>query len=518
MKRVFFCLLPWMVVTVANAQVQTGLTVDYTFRGTFVDQGTVVDGESYVTPSLMRRIGWTVDVNNGRMTVVAEGRTFELQSKIFDGGRLYPFSEALRYLGGISTWDEKAKRLVVVGQIRNLEVTPAGFRLDGTLVLRPRAFRLNAPDRFVVDMSGATVDPKLLSDLPKGWRLTQLTATTVRLVIEDPAMANQPVPALEEARTVEVALETLTLKPVPVQGYAKLGAPIQQPESPDSVTLAVPIIGTLTQRPGAVFLDPRTVQIAVPGCTPETPGPVTFEKSKHIESIELIDDSKGTSTVVIKLNSPMAFQLSTKSDNFSIVFTRPRASGGLDGKVIVVDAGHGGKDTGAAHHGVQEKQMNLAMAKAVASALSRAGASVIMTRSDDTFISLSERPAIANRSHADLFISCHFNSNSVDESRSGTIMFYHKGDSMDQLLAECLRSQVAKVSGLPDMGAWSDGKIYSSGFAVLRGATMPAVLMELGFINHSRDRASMQKQEFRDEVSQAVVRGVKEFFGDGKKD
>lgn len=506
-----------MAATTAIAQAQTHLNVDYTFKGSFVDQGLRVDGQVYVTPSLFRRIGWTVDVDNGLMSVVAEGRTFQLQSKIIDGLRLYPFDEALRYVGGVASWNDSAKKVTVLGQIRNLEFTPAGFRIDSTLAVKPRAFRLNTPDRFVLDLAGASCDTKALGELPQGWRVMQLTPSTVRLVVESPTMAMQTVPTLEEGRTVEVTLDALLTPSTPVQALATVGKPQATSDKGDTVKITVPITGTLGQRPSAVFLDPKTVQIAVPGSNAAQAGQVDIEKNPHLESVTVDDDSRGTATVTFRLANPMAFQLSSAGQGVAIVFTRPRSSGGLAGKVIVVDAGHGGKDNGAVHSGVQEKHMNLAMAKAVAAALSRAGASVIMTRSDDTFISLSERPGIAVRSHADLFISCHFNSNSVDESRSGIIMFYHKGDSMDQLLAECLRNTVAKVSGLPDMGAWSDGRIYSSGFAVLRGAPMPAVLMELGFINHSQDRSRMQSQEFRQDVAEAVVKGVKEFFGDGQK-
>lgn len=508
------CLAPWMAVTVACAQTQTNLTVDYTCRGSYVDLGARVDGATYVTPSLFRRIGWAVDVNNGLMNVVGEGRTFELQSKIVNGQRLYPFEQALTYVGGVATWNEADKTLTVLSQVRIIERTSKGLRVDATLTVTPRAFRMTNPDRFVVDFAGATLGEKATEGLPENWKVSQYDPKTVRVLIESPTMATQPVPKLEPSRTVELEIPSLATEAKPVQILAKVGSPKILSETKESLKIYVPLQGTLGQRPSAVFIDPTAVQIAVPGSSAEAVAKIKTETSAFATDVEVMDDQQGTTTVTVKLHRPMAFQLTTDKAGVSIVFAKPNGTGGLTGKVIVVDAGHGGKDTGASHSGVQEKVMSLAMAKEVAQALIKAGASVLMTRSDDTFIPLNERPGLANRSNADLFISCHFNSNSVNESRSGIIMFHHKGDSMDMLLAECLRHEVAKFKAMPDLGVWSDGKIYSSGFAVLRGAQMPAVLMELGFLNHSRDRAKIQTQEFREQVASAVVAGVKEFFGE----
>lgn len=514
MKRVLACLALGMALTAAWAQSRTSLTVEYTFQGSYVDLAAQKDGQTFVTPSLFRRFGWKVDVDNGLMTVLAEGKTFELESKIFGDSRLYCLEDALRFIGGASVTDVQTGAIKVVGQVRIIERTATGLRIDSTLTVKPRAFKLAGPDRLVIDLEGAILPDSVSTGLPQGWRASQTGPTTVRVVVEQPSMAAQPVPVVAQGRTVEIALRGVVALPPPPT--AKVGTPTPGGETNDSVTVSIPFTGNLSRSPSAVFIDPTTVQVALPGTTAESSGQVELQGTKLIKGLEVYSDDQGTSTVTVKLGRAMAFQLSPTTGGVIVKFNRPRVAGGLAGKVIVVDAGHGGKDSGATHGGVQEKHMALAMAHAVARELALAGASVILSRSDDTFISLNERPGLANRSQADLFISCHFNSNSVDDSRSGTIMFYHKGDSMDQLLAECIRNKVAKVSGLPDLGAWSDGKIYSSGFAVLRSANMPAVLMELGFLNHSGDRARIQKQSFRDRVAEAVVEGVKEFLGDGK--
>jgi N-acetylmuramoyl-L-alanine amidase len=161
--------------------------------------------------------------------------------------------------------------------------------------------------------------------------------------------------------------------------------------------------------------------------------------------------------------------------------------------------------------------LTLAIAKKLAQEMSAAGAKVIMTRTEDVFIELTERARIANAAKADLFISVHINS-SAKVSMSGTITFYSGPNAIKELLARCIQTEIAAVSGLPGIGTWSDKRIYATkGFSVLRNTTMPGVLVEMGFINHPRDRARMVMPEFHSAVAKAIVRGVRKFLGDGVK-
>jgi N-acetylmuramoyl-L-alanine amidase len=140
-----------------------------------------------------------------------------------------------------------------------------------------------------------------------------------------------------------------------------------------------------------------------------------------------------------------------------------------------------------------------------------------MTRNTDVFLPLAERPAIANRNNAHLFVSVHINSSAVANKNSGTITFYHRQDPIGQLLAEAIHRELVKVSALPNIGVWSDSRIYRTGFAVLRGAKMPGVLLELGFINNEKDRERMKTPQFQKASAEAVVRGIRKFLGDDEK-
>jgi N-acetylmuramoyl-L-alanine amidase len=192
--------------------------------------------------------------------------------------------------------------------------------------------------------------------------------------------------------------------------------------------------------------------------------------------------------------------------------------GKLIGKTIVVDAGHGGTDSGSSSAGIYEKNLTLPVARMLAEELAREGAVVIMTRKDDTYPTLVERAALANRNNADCFVSVHINKIGATRStsKSGTITFYHGGQKSSEVLAECIQHEVAAVSKLPSIGVWSDTKIYDSGFSVLRNTTrMPGVLVELGFINNATDRKRMATADFQQSAALAIVKGIKKFLGIG---
>ncbi|MBV6489996.1 MAG: N-acetylmuramoyl-L-alanine amidase LytC [Fimbriimonadaceae bacterium] len=217
----------------------------------------------------------------------------------------------------------------------------------------------------------------------------------------------------------------------------------------------------------------------------------------------------------------MGLQLAHEPDGIHLTLIKPNVGDGkLAGKVVVVDAGHGGHDTGARSPDkkLNEKDLALAIASVTAKRLSEQGATVVLTRKGDQFIALKERSEIANRNGAHFFLSVHINSNQVANSSTGGITFYHQQDPVGMLLADCIQGEIAKVSGLPNLGTWSDRRIYETGFAVLRYAKMPAVLIEMGFINNAKDRARMSTADFKEKVAGAIVQGLRAYLGDGKQE
>ncbi|HOW28359.1 MAG TPA: N-acetylmuramoyl-L-alanine amidase [Elusimicrobiota bacterium] len=218
-------------------------------------------------------------------------------------------------------------------------------------------------------------------------------------------------------------------------------------------------------------------------------------------------------------------------------------------KTIVVDAGHGGKDAGAiGPHGTLEKDINLQLALTLAKILKREKRfKVVLTRDDDTFISLQERANISNNAKADLFVSIHCNA-ALNRRTHGFEAYYLSEDATDPSAAAVARREnaVVELEGiqgkvreeLRDL-LWSMARTETlnessqlcgfvvsqaekrlpavnrgakqASFHVLRGTDMPAILVESGFISHPKEEARLCSQRYRNKVSDAIFAGLLEY-------
>jgi N-acetylmuramoyl-L-alanine amidase CwlD len=181
----------------------------------------------------------------------------------------------------------------------------------------------------------------------------------------------------------------------------------------------------------------------------------------------------------------------------------------LSNKVIVLDAGHGGRDPGAIGIGNRyEKHYTLDVAKRLQKLLAAKGALVIMTRQRDVKTGLSRRAYIANKNKADIFISLHFNS-FVKSSVHGTETYYYK--YKDKKLARHLQRQMAKDLRLKNNG------IKRSRLFVLRHTRMPAALVEPGFLTNPSNMAKVKNPDFRQKVAQSLYQGIVNYYRDTPK-
>lgn len=188
-------------------------------------------------------------------------------------------------------------------------------------------------------------------------------------------------------------------------------------------------------------------------------------------------------------------------------------------RVVVIDAGHGGKDPGAQSAGVKEKDLNLKVAKKVQAKLKNAGYDVIMTRTTDVFIELSERARIANKSNTDIFVSIHANSfkglskgiETFSYNGSGTANNPVVSKDPDRLLKSSLLSEAVQDALLDKTGASNRGD-KKANFHVIRETGMPAILTEMGFIDNSTERAKLVKDSYQNQIADGIVQGIKDYF------
>jgi N-acetylmuramoyl-L-alanine amidase len=173
-----------------------------------------------------------------------------------------------------------------------------------------------------------------------------------------------------------------------------------------------------------------------------------------------------------------------------------------------VDAGHGGFDSGAVGaKGTEEKDMNLDMALHVRDLLQAQGATVKLTREDDSFVVLEDRPALANDWGGNLFVSIHCNSTAARNVATGVQTYYTR--DMSKRLANTMQSALADGSGL------DDGGVHTANFAVTRETTMPAILIEMGFLSSDHDEALLRSADFRERAAEAVVEGLRRYAAGG---
>ncbi|MGW8957976.1 N-acetylmuramoyl-L-alanine amidase [Paenibacillus sp. NPDC055715] len=176
-------------------------------------------------------------------------------------------------------------------------------------------------------------------------------------------------------------------------------------------------------------------------------------------------------------------------------------------KVVVIDAGHGAKDSGAvgASRKNYEKTFNLAMALKVESILKQnPKLEVVLTRSDDTFLELKQRVKVAENLNANVFVSIHANSSGSSAS-NGTETYYQR--SASKALANVMHKYFAPATGLTDRG------IRYGNFHVIRETTMPAVLLEVGYLSNAKEEATLFDGDFQNRVAQGIADGITEYLG-----
>ncbi|MGD0152688.1 MAG: N-acetylmuramoyl-L-alanine amidase [Thermacetogeniaceae bacterium] len=186
----------------------------------------------------------------------------------------------------------------------------------------------------------------------------------------------------------------------------------------------------------------------------------------------------------------------------------------LAGKKVVLDAGHGGNDAGAiGPHGVEEKDVNLEITAKTAEILRQQGVDVTLTRSDDSYVDLSQRAAIANNINADVFVCIHANSTSDRAiGGTGTYTYAPAGTSLGQqrsqrlTLARDLQNETSASLGLHNRGVFEDN------FEVLRCTVMPAALIEVAFISNPAEEKLLADANFQQQAASAIARGITKFL------
>lgn len=184
-----------------------------------------------------------------------------------------------------------------------------------------------------------------------------------------------------------------------------------------------------------------------------------------------------------------------------------------DAPTIVIDVGHGGTDRGARGHVpyCEEKKLCLLTARLVRQYLDQLGYHVVMTRNTDNFIPLPKRVEIASQAGANIFVSVHFNSSRSPEAKGIEVFFCDSKEdktrtSASRKLADAILSRVIRRTSANSRG------VKKGNFYVIRETSMPAVLVEGGFISNPKERALLKSREYQEKIAQGIADGIDQYF------
>jgi len=207
---------------------------------------------------------------------------------------------------------------------------------------------------------------------------------------------------------------------------------------------------------------------------------------------------------VLDLNQSWDYELRNdpSAGELTIALKKPAEDKSL--YTVVLDAGHGGSDPGAIGLSKRpEKNFNLSVVLKVQALLAgEERIKLIMTRADDSFPTLQDRYNLANSVQADIFVSVHANSH-TSPNTNGTETYYTREDS--KAFAQLMHSVFAPSTGLKDNGY----RRHSVNLAVTTKTTMPAILLEVGYLSSSIDEPQLWTEELQNRVAQAIATGIK---------
>jgi N-acetylmuramoyl-L-alanine amidase len=388
--------------------------------------------------------------------------------------------------------------------------------LDVNDVSEYSAFLLPNPYRLIIDIHGGSKATMRRDAAPMETAKTGSAPVAAPIVLPPTVGATSSLPSTPttSGRTGPSVPNTVATK---ANNTTEVAALSTQPDRVEATTrpTSKPISEVVTDRTPVAYDRPQTA--------------VGRKRSK----------AKATDGVAVGDAIPARPAVPTADGSTSLV----RALGLKIGR-IVIDAGHGGHDSGTlGADGIEEKDVVLDVALRLGKLLhERLGAEIVYTRADDTFIPLETRTAIANKAQADLFISIHANS-SPDASARGVETYYLNFTTSPDALQTAARENAVsnqsihqlsdlvkkitlrdKIDESREFASDVEQSLYSglqkgndglknrgvkkAPFVVLIGANMPSILAEISFVTNPRDAEQLQRPEYRERVAESLYQGV----------
>ncbi len=358
------------------------------------------------------------------------------------------------------------------------------------------------PNRLIIDFDGATLDGSTnpLSGDGK-WisqvRMSQFNPDTVRVVLDLNVNDTAPCFVLH-ARDNPNLLEIRTIQQIHQVNWS---------DTEQGGRLTIEADGELVSEISKSTNSDK-LQIDLDYSRFGSGLPVPKFRNSYVKEVRLVPVSTTEVRIDLDLNRWTGYDTQLSSDRRKLTINFKRSP--LIGKTIIIDPGHGGVDSGACgRQGIREKDVNLEVAMHLKDYLENAGASVVMTRIDDSFIGLYERPFLANFLYADLFVSVHTNTH-PDSSVNGIEVWYRQNRSESQTLAKDVLEQIIQITGFKSLGIKSNR--VDDDFVVVREPQMPSILVEVGFLSNFQEESVITTPEFRQKAASGIFQGVMNYF------
>jgi N-acetylmuramoyl-L-alanine amidase len=444
-----------------------------------------------------------------------------------------------------------------------------------------RSDRLHNPERVYYDILGAVphvvkgprmyseaVDDKLLLRI----RVAETAKNVTRVVLDLSDNVEPSSSTLANPNRLMVEL-----RPAGNVNPRTITAPITEPVAtqaaapPASNSVATKPTKTFTPPPPATFTPPPPAPInSAPAINPHLPSsstksaaavippvtrpapppgavPAAIEPSPEKATEKIAEKSAAAKPATGGPSAPSAEEIGAAARHTSSGQNSLIRALGLKINRVVIDPGHGGHDNGTeGPKGLLEKDLVLDVAQRLGRMVEdRMGAEVIYTRTDDTFVPLEGRTALANEKKADLFLSIHANSSNIPriagvetfylnitgtrdaldiaarENASAQTSIFELQDIIKKItlhdkseesleFAKRIQSSLFSLSA-KTIPATKDRGVKSAPFVVLIGANMPSVLAEVGFLSNAREEALLKKTDYRDKLAEAIYKGIERY-------
>ncbi|MEH2150772.1 N-acetylmuramoyl-L-alanine amidase [Nostoc sp.] len=378
--------------------------------------------------------------------------------------------------------------------------------LDGKTITQPGSGKIEILSRSQLPISEVTVesgvartgpstDYSRLTPLPKGTRATVIGREGEWLRLDYGAWINS-----KETRILPGAVPPQTI--IRSVGYRQL------PSATEIVfPLQVPV-------PVSVQQSEQTLALTLYNTTAQT-DIIRLDDNPLIDRLDWQQEAPGQVKYTFNLKKAQQWGYKLRYDGTTLVLAlrHPPKIGSTRRKLlanfkIVLDPGHGGKETGASGPtGYLEKDVNLVVSRLLRDDLVKRGATVVMTREDDREVSLAERQAIISREESAIAISIHHNSLPDDgdaEKTKGFGAFWYQPQAHN--LAIFLQKYVVKKLGRPSYGVFWDN------LALTRPTAAPSVLLELGFMSNPDEFEQVVNPEEQKKMAKAIAQGITEWL------